>query len=241
VVDAVNLTRKLGLEVAIRGGGHNVAGRATIDGGVMIDLAPMKGVGVNDTAFSHRSSGHNFLLIGEWVDPKISDRCIAWARETHADARVVARLDLLAVRVPGLALRQRATRRSANQASTEPLRPMAGCSGSYGRSSWVDPLQPTVVGSIRDGDRISRLVVAQVIHIAADSDGGLHRRTVTLPKPMTSGAKSAGRFGKQDFVYLADENVYRCPAGEKLKYYYTNEENGQKLHAFGRMRAGPAL
>src|SRR5215831_15731788 len=31
--------------------------------------------------------------------------------------------------------------------------------------------------------------------------------TVTLPKPMTSGAKSEGRFGKQDFVYLADENV----------------------------------
>jgi hypothetical protein len=36
---------------------------------------------------------------------------------------------------------------------------------------------------------------------------------------MTSGAKSEGRFGKQDFVYLADEDVYRCPAGEKLKYY----------------------
>jgi FAD/FMN-containing dehydrogenase len=33
VVDAVNLTRRLGLEVAVRGGGHNVAGRATIDGG----------------------------------------------------------------------------------------------------------------------------------------------------------------------------------------------------------------
>ena len=29
--------------------------------------------------------------------------------------------------------------------------------------------------------------------------------TVTLPKPMTSGAKSEGRFGKQDFVYLADQ------------------------------------
>jgi transposase len=65
--------------------------------------------------------------------------------------------------------------------------------------------------------------------IKACDDAGI---TVTLPKPMTSGAKSAGRFGKQDFVYLADENVYRCPAGEKLKYYYTNEENGQKLHRF---------
>src|ERR1700675_1558882 len=41
VADAVNLTRKLGLEVAVRGGGHNVAGRATIDGGLVIDLALM--------------------------------------------------------------------------------------------------------------------------------------------------------------------------------------------------------
>jgi FAD/FMN-containing dehydrogenase len=47
VVDAVNLTRGLGLEVAVRGGGHNVAGRATIDGGVMIDLSPMKGIHVD--------------------------------------------------------------------------------------------------------------------------------------------------------------------------------------------------
>ena len=30
---------------------------------------------------------------------------------------------------------------------------------------------------------------------------------VTLPKPMTSGAKLEGRFGKQDFVYLPDEDV----------------------------------
>lgn len=35
--------------------------------------------------------------------------------------------------------------------------------------------------------------------------------TVTMPKPMTSGAKLEGRFGKQDFVSLAAENVYRCP------------------------------
>src|ERR1700732_3250229 len=54
--------------------------------------------------------------------------------------------------------------------------------------------------------------------------------TVTLPKPMTSGAKSDGRFGKQDFVYLLTEDVYRCPAGEKLTYRYTNEEDGKTLH-----------
>jgi hypothetical protein len=55
---------------------------------------------------------------------------------------------------------------------------------------------------------------------------------VTLPKPMTSGIEARGRFGKQDFVYLSDEDVYRCPAGEHLKYYYTNEEKGQKLRRY---------
>jgi len=56
--------------------------------------------------------------------------------------------------------------------------------------------------------------------------------TVTLPKPMTSSAKADGRFGKQDFVYLADEDVYRCPAGEKLTYRFTAEEDGQKLRRY---------
>jgi hypothetical protein len=50
------------------------------------------------------------------------------------------------------------------------------------------------------------------------------RITVTLPKPQTSGAKSEGRFGKQDFRYVAEEDVYICPAGEKLAYHFTNEE-----------------
>jgi transposase len=55
---------------------------------------------------------------------------------------------------------------------------------------------------------------------------------VTLPKPMTSGAKSKGRFGKQDFVYLPDEDAYRCPAGEILAYHYTNVENGLTLRRY---------
>jgi transposase len=55
---------------------------------------------------------------------------------------------------------------------------------------------------------------------------------VTLPKLMTSGMEAKGRFGKQDFVYLSDEDVYRCPAGQKLKYYYSNEENGLKLRRY---------
>ena len=56
--------------------------------------------------------------------------------------------------------------------------------------------------------------------------------TVTLPKPMTSGAKAAGRFGKQDFVYVAADDVYRCPAGERLTYRYTNVEDGKTLRRY---------
>jgi transposase len=56
--------------------------------------------------------------------------------------------------------------------------------------------------------------------------------TVTLPKPMTSGAKAEGRFGKQDFVYLPEADVYRCPAGEHLTYRYTAEEHGQRLRRY---------
>src|SRR6201987_5611491 len=56
--------------------------------------------------------------------------------------------------------------------------------------------------------------------------------TVTLPKPLTSGAKSDGRFGKQDFAYLPDEDAYRCPAGERLPYRYTNEEDRKMLRRY---------
>ena len=56
--------------------------------------------------------------------------------------------------------------------------------------------------------------------------------TVTLPKPLTSGSKAKGRFGKQDFVYLAADDVYRCPAGERLVYRFTNQENGRTLRRY---------
>jgi transposase len=55
---------------------------------------------------------------------------------------------------------------------------------------------------------------------------------VTLPKPQTSGTKAAGRFGKQDFVYVAADDVYRCPAGERLTYRYTTVEDAKTLRRY---------
>ena len=51
---------------------------------------------------------------------------------------------------------------------------------------------------------------------------------------MTSGIEARGRFGKQDFVYLSDEDVYRCPAGEKLKYYYGSARLVEQAHPAAR-------
>jgi hypothetical protein len=56
--------------------------------------------------------------------------------------------------------------------------------------------------------------------------------TVTLPKPMTSNAKAAGRFGKQDFRYVAAEDVYICPAGKRLAYFFTTEDKGLVLRRY---------
>src|SRR5436853_7006077 len=56
--------------------------------------------------------------------------------------------------------------------------------------------------------------------------------TVTLPKPMTSNSKAEGRFGKQDFRYVVEEDVYICPAGARLAYSFTTEENGLVLRRY---------
>ena len=65
--------------------------------------------------------------------------------------------------------------------------------------------------------------------IKACEDAGI---SVTLPKPQTSSAKFEGRFGKQDFVYEAGTDTYRCPAGERLPYRFTGEEDGKKLRRY---------
>jgi len=62
--------------------------------------------------------------------------------------------------------------------------------------------------------------------------------TPYVPKPLTSGAKAKGRFGKQDFVYLAEHDVYRCPAGERLTRRFTSVEDGKALHIYWTTRCG---
>jgi len=57
IADAVRLGRSLGLEIAVRGGGHNPAGRATTNGGLMIDLSRMRSVLVDPARRTARVQG----------------------------------------------------------------------------------------------------------------------------------------------------------------------------------------
>ncbi len=64
VIDAVNLARENGLPVAVRCGGHNVAGKGVVDDGVLIDLSSLKGVRVDPT--SRRARANAGALWGEF-------------------------------------------------------------------------------------------------------------------------------------------------------------------------------
>jgi hypothetical protein len=65
--------------------------------------------------------------------------------------------------------------------------------------------------------------------VLACETGGI---TAICPKPLTSGAKADGRWGKQDFVYEAGTDSYRCPVGERLTRRFSSAENGLTLHTY---------
>jgi FAD/FMN-containing dehydrogenase len=64
VVEAVNFARARNLVVAVRGGAHNAAGNGTCDGGIVIDLSPMRGIRVDPVARTARAEGG--VLWGEF-------------------------------------------------------------------------------------------------------------------------------------------------------------------------------
>ncbi|NNC63269.1 MAG: IS1182 family transposase, partial [Gammaproteobacteria bacterium] len=56
--------------------------------------------------------------------------------------------------------------------------------------------------------------------------------TVYVPKPETSGNKAKGLFDRRDFRYVAEDDEYECPAGERLVRHMTRNENGMVLHRY---------
>lgn len=64
--------------------------------------------------------------------------------------------------------------------------------------------------------------------LACDAAG----MTAYVPKPMTSEAKAEGRFDKADFIYEADTDTYRCPAGSKLIWRFARVEAGHLISRY---------
>ncbi len=56
--------------------------------------------------------------------------------------------------------------------------------------------------------------------------------TPFVPKPLTSSSKAEGRFGKQDFVYIAAADEYQCPAGQRAIKRFSTVEDGLELDAY---------
>ncbi len=95
---------------------------------------------------------------------------------------------------------------------------LSGMSGKAGEALGVEEIDVVADRGYFDGEEI----------LACDRAG----ITVTLPRPQTSYAKAQGRFGKQDFRYAAEDDVYICPAGERLTYRFTCHEHGRMLRRY---------
>ncbi len=67
------------------------------------------------------------------------------------------------------------------------------------------------------------------LEIKACADAGIEP---FVPKPMTSNAKAEKRFDKADFIYIARDDEYQCPAGERAVYRFTREENGLQIRRY---------
>jgi transposase len=61
------------------------------------------------------------------------------------------------------------------------------------------------------------------------ADAGI---TTLVPKPLTSNSRADGRFDKRDFIYVAERDEYRCPAGERAIWRMTTIENGRTMHRY---------
>lgn len=56
--------------------------------------------------------------------------------------------------------------------------------------------------------------------------------TPLVPKSLTSNSRAEGRFDKQDFIHVAADDEYRCPAGERAIRRFTTVENGLTIHKY---------
>jgi hypothetical protein len=67
------------------------------------------------------------------------------------------------------------------------------------------------------------------VELKACDDAGI---AAIVPKTMTSNAKAEGRFDRSDFIYIARDDEYQCPGGQRAIYRYTSDEKGMQMRAY---------
>lgn len=67
------------------------------------------------------------------------------------------------------------------------------------------------------------------VELKACEDAGIR---AYVPKPMTSNAKAEGRFDKSDFIYIARDDEYQCPAGHRAVYRFTSQERDMQIRRY---------
>lgn len=67
------------------------------------------------------------------------------------------------------------------------------------------------------------------VELKACEDEGI---AAYVPKPMTSNAKAEGRYDKTDFIYIARDDEYQCPAGQRAIHRFATDERGLQIHVY---------
>ncbi|MBD3666312.1 transposase, partial [Sulfitobacter sp. TSTF-M16] len=99
-----------------------------------------------------------------------------------------------------------------------------------------------------DRDALSMMAIAArdamaLDQIAAIADKGYYKSeeilaceeasiSVVVPKPQTSNAGARGQFDKADFAYDAEADVYVCPAGQRLIYRFTGQQDNKAIRTY---------
>ena len=82
----------------------------------------------------------------------------------------------------------------------------------------VESLEVVADGGYYDGEQVQRCAA--------------HGLTVYVPKPRTSANHKQGLFTKDHFAYDAEQDVYRCPAGQELTYRFSTVEDGRPMRYY---------
>ena len=218
-------------------------------GGVAVDGSKFKAVNNRDKNFTHAKMARRMAQIEESIARYLSQLDSADLQEqSEAILTKTARLKEKIARLKQEMDRLEALEAKMNEAPDHQISltdPDARSMATSGRGSGVVGynvqvavdtehhliVAHDVINIGNDRGQLARMSEAakEALQIMACAEAKI---TVTLPKPMTSGAKADGRFGKQDFAYLPDQDAYRCPSGAILTYRFSNVENGMRLRRY---------